>query len=229
MWKRLMKELDLSDSYISMGLGLLVVLIVGVLLFNYFSGRGEPTISEEGQTSEQEMTELPATHTVTEGETLWSISEQYFQSGYNWQDIADANGLTGQEELEVGQELTIPNVTPALLTEGEEVSPTPEAVMEEEQAIEEPEDAMVEEEQVMEETTEEPVVMEEAQETQVEEPTVGGVTASSTSYTVVHGDSLWKIAVAKYNDGYRWVDIARANNLANPDVIHAGNVLTLPQ
>lgn len=198
MWKRLMKELDLSDSYISMGLGLLVVLIVGVLLFNYFSSKSEPEITEEGQqTQESEQTNLPSTHTVTEGETLWSISEKYFNSGYNWKDIAQVNNLSGQESLEVGQQLIIPNVTPALVAEGE-ISPTQVPVMEK--------------------PTTAPVI---------EDPQNGGVISGAT-YTVVHGDSLWKIAVAQYNDGYRWVDIARTNNLANPDIIHAGNVLTLP-
>ncbi len=227
MWKRLMKELDLSDSYISMGLGLLVVLIVGVLLFNYFSGRGEPTISDEGQSQEQSV-ELPAIHTVTEGETLWSISEQYFQSGYNWQDISKANNLTEGASLEVGQELTIPNVTPVLLSEGDNVSPAPEAIMEEEATTEEPEEASVEQEQVMEETSEEPEIMEETEEPAMEKPAVGGVSSTVETYTVVRGDSLWKIAEAEYNNGYKWIEIAQANNLANPDIIHAGNVLTLP-
>lgn len=51
---------------------------------------------------------------------------------------------------------------------------------------------------------------------------------SVQQYTVQHGDYLWEIAVRKYGDGYRWVDIAQANNLQNPDIIHAGNVLRLP-
>ncbi len=47
------------------------------------------------------------------------------------------------------------------------------------------------------------------------------------SYTVVKGDCLWKIAVRAYGDGYKWVKIARENNLANPDLIHPGNVLLI--
>ena len=48
------------------------------------------------------------------------------------------------------------------------------------------------------------------------------------SYTVVPGDDLWNIAVKEYSNGYRWVDIAAANKLENPGVIHAGNVLKMP-
>lgn len=47
-------------------------------------------------------------------------------------------------------------------------------------------------------------------------------------YTVNKGDSLWKISVATYGTGFRWTEIAKANNLSHPNVIHAGNVLVLP-
>jgi nucleoid-associated protein YgaU len=48
-------------------------------------------------------------------------------------------------------------------------------------------------------------------------------------YTVQKGDNLWKIAVRAYGDGYKWVDIAKANDLKNPGLIHSGNELTLPR
>ena len=49
------------------------------------------------------------------------------------------------------------------------------------------------------------------------------------TYTVVEGDSLWDIAVRSYGDGYQWVKIAKANNLANPDLIYPGNVFKIPR
>lgn len=48
------------------------------------------------------------------------------------------------------------------------------------------------------------------------------------TYTVVLGDNLWSIAENLYKSGYNWVDIAKANNLANPDVLEVGNKLTIP-
>ena len=47
--------------------------------------------------------------------------------------------------------------------------------------------------------------------------------------TVKKGDSLWKIAVMQYNDGYKWVEIAKVNNLNNPNVISDGDKLLLPK
>ncbi|OGM05339.1 hypothetical protein A2715_05700 [Candidatus Woesebacteria bacterium RIFCSPHIGHO2_01_FULL_39_32] len=52
---------------------------------------------------------------------------------------------------------------------------------------------------------------------------------SGGSYTVKQGDSLWKIAVRAYGDGYRWSDIAKENNLLNPALIHPGNSFKLPR
>lgn len=54
-------------------------------------------------------------------------------------------------------------------------------------------------------------------------------TISVSSYTVVKGDTLWKISVRAYQDGYKWPEIAKANNLSNPSLIHPGNVLTIPR
>lgn len=58
-------------------------------------------------------------------------------------------------------------------------------------------------------------------------PPAGSITG--TSYTVVPGDDLWDIAVRAYGSGYKWTDIAKANNLTHPNLIHRGNVLTLPR
>lgn len=56
-----------------------------------------------------------------------------------------------------------------------------------------------------------------------------GTPIKENTYTVKRGDHLWGIAVRAYGDGYQWVKIARANKLANPNLIHAGNVLQIPR
>ncbi|RJQ38933.1 LysM peptidoglycan-binding domain-containing protein [Candidatus Microgenomates bacterium] len=52
---------------------------------------------------------------------------------------------------------------------------------------------------------------------------------TQTNYVVQTGDDLWDIAVRSYGDGFRWTDIAKANNLSDPDLIHAGNNLIIPK
>ena len=55
------------------------------------------------------------------------------------------------------------------------------------------------------------------------------VTMHDSTYVVKDGDSLWTIAQGAYGDGYAWARIARANELANPDIIYPGQVLNLPR
>ncbi len=52
---------------------------------------------------------------------------------------------------------------------------------------------------------------------------------STATYKVIKGDSLWKISVRAYGDGFKWVQIAKANNLKNPNLIHPGNIFILPR
>ncbi|MBI3386051.1 LysM peptidoglycan-binding domain-containing protein [Candidatus Gottesmanbacteria bacterium] len=182
MFKDLQKRFESTESYVSLVLGIAVVLVVGVLVYNFIKNRGNqvPT-SQTPTTDEVKMaTGTPGgTHTVTAGETLWSISEKYYKTGYNWVDLVSANNLPNADAIEEGQQLVIPTVTPIM--PGGQVA--------------------------------------------------GGASAmqpAAKTYTVVRGDTLWKIAVAQYGDGYKWNEIAQANKLSNPDLIHAGNVLTLP-
>ena len=55
--------------------------------------------------------------------------------------------------------------------------------------------------------------------------------AADTTYTVVSGDSLSKIATHHYGDAAKWHQIYEANKALignNPDHIEVGQVLTLP-
>jgi nucleoid-associated protein YgaU len=54
--------------------------------------------------------------------------------------------------------------------------------------------------------------------------------SSSRTYTVVSGDSLSKIAKRFYGDAGQWKKIHAANidKVPNPDLIHPGQELTIP-
>ncbi len=189
--KQILKNLKLSEQNISTLLGALVVVIIGILIFNYFRGMTKQgTITAPTQTTQQGEVQLveeggklvpeglPTIHKVELGDNLWKIAEKYYGSGYNWVDISRENKLSNPNRLLIGQELNIPK-------------------------------------------------------TEVKKPTASTIkpqeSIAGSTYTVVRGDNLWKIAVRAYGDGYKWSEIAQANKLANPSLIHPGNVLTLPR
>lgn len=51
---------------------------------------------------------------------------------------------------------------------------------------------------------------------------------SDSSYIVKSGDNLWDIAQSKLRSGNRYMEIAKLNNINNPDKIQAGQNLILP-
>lgn len=179
--KSILKSFKLNESTISMVLGALVIIVVGVLVVNYFKDQGKGTLPFLSTGNKTEVTETTTskTHIVQKGENLWAIAEKYYGSGYNWVDIAKENNLKNAGFITAGQTLTMPEVPAKLAT-----------------------------------TTGFKAVG---------EPISGG------TYTVVKGDCLWNIAVRAYGDGYKWVEIVKENNLKNPDIIHAGNILVLPR
>lgn len=61
--------------------------------------------------------------------------------------------------------------------------------------------------------------------TEVNLPKLETRTEVTTEYTVVAGDNLWNISTKLCNSGYNWSQIASDNHLANPGIIHPGNVL----
>jgi len=115
--KNFLKTLRMNESTISMVLGAMVVVVVGILVYNYFSSvnkvetdqlaEGVALVEEGGELVPDQ---LPVTHTVAVGEHLWSIAERYYDTGYNWVDIASENNLVNANSITEGQELSIPRV-----------------------------------------------------------------------------------------------------------------------
>jgi len=191
--------MDTSGSYKSLIYGVLTVVVLFIIIF-----LGIRTLSQNQGDIDNGAVTIDETiggveHEVAEGESLWTISEKAYGTGFNWQIIAEANNIADPNNIEKGTKLQIPALTP---TQGAE---------------EEMDKADTEEEM------EEVAMQEEKQQPSEEEG------AKEGEYVVVKGDYLWKIAEAQYGDPYKWVDIARANNLSNPDLIHPGNRLKIPR
>lgn len=202
--KSFLKSIKLNESTISMILGAIVIVVVGLLVINYFRDLDTgSTIPPIGTEDFEESTTLPSSYTVARGEDLWKIADNFYGTGYNWVDIASENDISDPNAIEEGQSLTIPDVAPRFV-EDEEIA------------------LVIAPEEVESEGVEERVEPEVLVKT--EKSPITGAT-----YTVASGDTLWDIAVRAYGDGFRWVDIASANDLANPNLIHPGNVFTLPR
>jgi nucleoid-associated protein YgaU len=114
--KNVLKSLKINEGLISSIMGGVVVVIMAAMIFNYFKSVNkngkitDESASNASVTEEATPKELPSTYKVKQGDDLWHISEKYYNSGYNYVDIAKTNKLANASAIEVGQDLVIPKV-----------------------------------------------------------------------------------------------------------------------
>ncbi len=177
-----------SESYTSLILGIVVVIIASFLFISFINNKKNTTPPPPPEISSTKIepeiktvAKAGSSYLVREGDSLWSIAQEVYNDGYKWTEIAKANNLSHPDEIQTRMTLKLPEIKESAQ---KEVTITPAAT--------------------------------------------AGKGTVGTTYTVLHGDTLWSIAQKKYGNPYRWVDIAKANNLVNPDVIHSENILQLP-
>lgn len=200
MFEEMMKRLKQGESYVSMGLGIVVVLVVGFLIYRNFSQINRPkeqtkTETEQetlsGKTAESNVNAiLPAQYTIVAGDDLWVIADKFYKDPYKWTEIAKENKLEQPDLIHPGNVLTIPKV------ESTTVAGLPKTGISEEISEETP-------------------------------STSNAITGNS--YTVQKGDYLWEIAVRAYGDGFMINKIIEANSIAQPSLIFSGDVLKIPR
>lgn len=164
-------------------LGGLIILVLAIFVVKYFKNQTTNQILPSGSSQTRQ------THTVAKGDNLWKIAVKYYNDGFKWGDIAKANNVTNPDQIEVGQELSIPEVASITTTK-----PTP-------------------------------VTTNTVAQTQID----NNSSITAATYEVVKGDSLWKIAVRAYQDGYKWPTLAKENKLKNPNLIYPGNIIIIPR
>ncbi len=108
-------ELKLNESYISLLLGAVVVLVLSAVFFVFIRES-----SFEDTSSFPKTQNIPAinqlqpytTYVLQPGEGLWDVAVRFYGDGYKWIDIAKANNLTEEQAnaLGPGARLIIPNV-----------------------------------------------------------------------------------------------------------------------
>ncbi len=222
---RIQNDLEKNQSYLNLILGALIVIVLGVLIFNYFNKpaeeignvtpQAEQTTDESGDVTRES---LPGKYTVKEGDTLFTIAQKYYDDGGKYAEIITANSLPG-ESIEIGQELTIPELEDALAAASPEASAEASASPEAEIAA-----------------SAEPIVQASPSPAATDTGTGGalnqttwGEAINSDSYTVQPNDWLSKIAGRAYGDITKYTAIAQANNIQNPDNIEVGVVLKIPR
>lgn len=197
--ERLEKEIQSNQSRVSMILGVLIILVIGILVFNYFN-KNKASLGPAQQTQQEQdvsANQLPGKYTVKEGDTLFTIAEKYYQNGAQYTAIAKENNLTNADQIEAGQVLQIPKLETAQV----EVSPQPSVSP----------------------TDEAPLG------TGGGNTTIWGTRIEGNTYTVVEGDWLSTIAGRTYGDIMAYEKIAKANNIQDPNHIEPGMVLTIPR
>lgn len=208
--EKLENEIQSNQSRVSMVLGALIVLVIGILVFNYFN-RNKATLgpAQTTQTENQDVSadKLPGKYTVKEGDTLFIIAENYYKDGNKFSEIAKANNLTDVNQIEAGQVLEIPKLE-IQVAQATQASVEPSASPE---------------------PSSSPVEQTLGTGTGGGDTTIWGSKITGNTYTVVEGDWLSTIAGRAYGDIMAFDKIAKANNISNPDLIEPGTVLTIPR
>lgn len=219
---KIQTDLEKNQSYLNLILGALIVIVLGVLIFNYFNKPGdEGEISQTAQQTTDEQGDvtkesLPGNYTVKEGDTLFLIAQKYYDDGNLYTEIVKGNNLT-TDSITTGQKLTIP---------GLDVSASPKAT---EKPSASPEASSAPEASASVKASADPSEAPAWGKGGAINQTTWGESISKDTYTVVKGDWLSTISGRAYGDIMQYEKIAKANNISNPDIIEVGTVLKIPR
>jgi len=176
-------KINLTESYTSLILGAIVVIIVGIIFLSFAKNNKNTQTSSimdirKIEELNPQNSNTSSTYTIKPGDDLWTISENIYNNGYKWIEIAKINKLENPGLIYPGNKLVMP--------------------------------VKVQEE--------------------VGVNNISGTNSiTGSKYTIKSGDNLWNIAVRAYGDGYKWPEIAKANNIENPNLIFPDNVLIIPK
>jgi len=192
----------IQENYLSIALGLLVLLVAVSIVFRANDSMVEKKAAEE---AEKENIQANREHVVQQGESVSSIARDQLGSMDLSDEIVEANKLENPEQIEVGQKLVLPDV-------GQDKAADEKGEVAGEETEEETKEAMTGDLNGDGVTT-----------------TMPGGAITGDTYTVQKGDTLFNITVQAYNDSSMMRNVMRANGLWNANHIQAGMTLKLPR
>ena len=102
---------NFQESYPSLILGAIILIILGLLVANFFSRRGDEEIGI-GEQVEQTIEEAEPTegsqYTIRENDSLSKISEAVYGEQDYWPQLAGINNISNPNRILVGNTLEIP-------------------------------------------------------------------------------------------------------------------------
>lgn len=209
-------EINSNQSKVSLVLGALIILVIGILVFNYFN-KSQPSLGPAQQTEqEQQLTEdialdkLPGKYTVKEDDTLFLIAQKYYNDGDKFTEIVKANNLADANVIEKDQVIEIPKLADVQAIANPDETPSPS-----------PSPSPILDTSTPANNTENAIGGGDA--------TVWGSKIEGDTYTIEEGDWLSTISARSYGDIYSYKKIADANNISDPDYITPGTVLKIPR
>lgn len=108
----LFEQLRLSESYVSLILGAVVVLVLSLVFFIFVKGNNssKDTFPAADSLTPFVTKAVEQTYTLHQDETLWDVAVKFYGDGFKWVDIAKANKLEDTADyVPPGTKLIIPN------------------------------------------------------------------------------------------------------------------------
>ncbi|MDO8609606.1 MAG: LysM peptidoglycan-binding domain-containing protein [bacterium] len=111
---------SLHNKFLSFLLGISLFLGIILISINIFVNYSYLIFTKPNSTSTKNTApKKNISYIVQEGDDLWKISEQFYGSGFNANDIAIFNKLSDANTVSTGQKLLIPVVNPKTATQGD--------------------------------------------------------------------------------------------------------------
>ncbi len=101
-------KINWGESYASFILGAIIVIVLGLVVANYFTRRGNQIDTGDQVGPAQQQTGQTKEYKVERGDSLSKISEKFYGKSDYWPELASANKIVNPNLILVDQTLNIP-------------------------------------------------------------------------------------------------------------------------